>query len=131
MSTWNLSSQCHPILSCQLVPKHTKKIQPRKTSTMSASRRLGEAKEEAPKKGGQTKDGETRVGKARKAPRQPDKATEAPSGASGPYGKSKVKGRKNSPGKYVKEVRRAWAATGCENGGAASGEEITYLVHVP
>ncbi|KAM7141667.1 LOW QUALITY PROTEIN: histone H1.8-like [Molossus nigricans] len=85
--------------SFKLVPKHThKKTQPRKMSTMLASRRQGEAKEEASKKGGQTKDGETRVGKARKAPRQPDKATEAPSGASGPDGKSKVKGRKNSPG---------------------------------
>ncbi|XP_016065332.1 PREDICTED: histone H1oo [Miniopterus natalensis] len=83
--------------SFKLVPKHKKKIQPRKTSTLSARQRPGEAKEEAPKKGGQTKDGEARVGKAKKVPQQPDKATKAPPGASGPHGKSKVKGRKNSP----------------------------------
>ncbi|XP_006917742.1 histone H1oo [Pteropus alecto] len=83
--------------SFKLVPKHTKKIQPRKTTTMTAPRRPGEAKEEAPKKGGQTKDRETRVDKARKAPQLPDKATNAPPGASELHGKSKVKGRRNSP----------------------------------
>ncbi|XP_036906963.1 histone H1.8 isoform X2 [Sturnira hondurensis] len=83
--------------SFKLVPKHTKKIKPRKTPTMSAPRRPAEAKKEAPKKGGQTKDGEARVGKARKVPQQPDKATKAPPGAPRPRGKSKVKGRKNSP----------------------------------
>nr|KAF6474333.1 hypothetical protein HJG63_006083 [Rousettus aegyptiacus] len=64
---------------------------------MTAPRKPGEAKEEAPKKGGQTKDRETRVGKAKKAPRLPDKATNAPPGASEPHGKSKVKGRRTSP----------------------------------
>lgn len=73
---------------------------------MTAPRRPGEAKEEAPKKGGQTKDRETRVGKAKKAPRLPDKATNVPPGASEPHGKSKVKGRRTSPGRCVKEVRR-------------------------
>ncbi|KAM7064322.1 histone H1.8 [Molossus nigricans] len=107
--------------SFKLVPKHKKKIQPRKTSTMLASRRQGEAKEEAPKKGGQTKDGETRVGKARKAPRQPVKATEAPSGASGPYGKSKVKGRKNSPGD-AKAHKKTKAGTQSSKSTVSKGE---------
>ncbi|XP_045048337.2 histone H1.8 [Desmodus rotundus] len=83
--------------SFKLVPKHTKKVKPRKTATMSVPRRPAEAEEEAPKKGGQTKDVEARVGKARKVPRQPDKATKALPGATGPRGKSKVKGRKNNP----------------------------------
>nr|KAF6420413.1 hypothetical protein HJG59_006106 [Molossus molossus] len=107
--------------SARLVPKHKKKIQPRKTSTILASRRQGEAKEEAPKKGGQTKDGETRVGKARKAPRQPDKAAEAPSGASGPYGKSKVKGRKNSPGD-AKAHKKTKAGTQSSKSTVTKGE---------
>ena len=109
----------------QLVPKHTKKVKPRKTATMSVPRRPAEAEEEAPKKGGQTKDVEARVGKARKVPRQPDKATKAPPGATGPRGKSKVKGRKNNPGRCVKRGgRRAQAATGCEDGGAALGRRF-------
>ncbi|EPQ11924.1 Histone H1oo [Myotis brandtii] len=83
--------------SFKLVPKQKKKIQPRKTATVSAPRRPGEAKEEAPKKDGQTKGEEARGGKARKAPQQPDKATEAPPGASGPHGKLKIKGKKDSP----------------------------------
>ncbi|XP_019501497.1 PREDICTED: histone H1oo [Hipposideros armiger] len=83
--------------SFKLVPKHKKKIQPRKTATVTVPRRPGEVKEEAPQKDGQTKNGEARVGKARKAPQQPDKATNAPLGASGPQGKSKVKGRRSSP----------------------------------
>ncbi|XP_066100454.1 histone H1.8 [Saccopteryx bilineata] len=83
--------------SFKLVPKRKKKIQPRKTSTTTASRRPSEAKEEAPKKGGQTKDGEARVGKAREAPRVPAKTTKALPGVSEPPGKSKVKGRKKSP----------------------------------
>nr|KAF6310492.1 hypothetical protein mMyoMyo1_006129 [Myotis myotis] len=84
--------------SFKLVPKQKKRIQPRKTATASAPRRPGEAKEEAPKKDGQTKGEEARGGKARKAPQQPDKAIEAPSGASGPPGKLKIKGKKDSPG---------------------------------
>ncbi|XP_036188154.1 histone H1.8 [Myotis myotis] len=83
--------------SFKLVPKQKKRIQPRKTATASAPRRPGEAKEEAPKKDGQTKGEEARGGKARKAPQQPDKAIEAPSGASGPPGKLKIKGKKDSP----------------------------------
>ncbi|XP_023605179.1 histone H1oo [Myotis lucifugus] len=117
--------------SFKLVPKQKKKIQPRKTATVSAPRRPGEAKEEAPKKDGQTKGEEARGGKARKAPQQPDKATEAPPGASGPHGKLKIKGKKDSPGRCVRGDRRVWAATGCKDGGAGSGEEISYLVHVP
>lgn len=69
---------------------------------MSAPRRPAEAKEEAPKKGDLTKDGEARVGKARKVPQQPDKATKGPRGPIRPRGKSKVKGRQNSPGRRVK-----------------------------
>lgn len=52
-------------------PKHTQKSPAQEdvhhVSTMSAQR-AGEAKEEIPKKDGQTKDGEARVVKARKAP---------------------------------------------------------------
>lgn len=83
--------------SFKLVPKQKKKIQPRKTATVSAPWRPGEAKEEATKKDGQTKGEEARGGKARKAPQQPEKAIEAPPGASGPPGKLKIKGKKESP----------------------------------
>ncbi|XP_036995182.2 histone H1.8 [Artibeus jamaicensis] len=107
--------------SFKLVPKHTKKTKPRRTSTMSAPRRPAEAKEEAPKKGGQTKDGEARVGKARKVPRQPDKATKAPPGASRPHGKSKVKGRKNSPADD-KAHRKTKAGTQSSKPMVAKGE---------
>ena len=57
---------------------------------MPAPRRPAEAKEEALKKGGQTKDGEARVGKTRKVPQQPDKAAKSHPGATGPSGKSKT-----------------------------------------
>lgn len=58
-----------------------------------------EAKEEALKKGGQTKNKGARVGKARKPPPPPSTARQGhkgPSGTSGPHGKSKIKGRRNS-----------------------------------
>ncbi|KAG8516935.1 Histone H1oo, partial [Galemys pyrenaicus] len=48
----------------------------------------GTAKEKAPQKDGQLKDQEARLGKARKTPQQPDKATKAP-----PARKSKTTGR--------------------------------------
>uniref|UniRef100_G1PYM9 Histone H1.8 n=1 Tax=Myotis lucifugus TaxID=59463 RepID=G1PYM9_MYOLU len=92
--------------SFKLVPKQKKKIQPRKTATVSAPRRPGEAKEEAPKKDGQTKGEEARGGKARKAPQQPDKATEAPPGASGPHGKLKIKGKKDSPAQAEEQPKQ-------------------------
>uniref|UniRef100_A0A8C0T9Y1 Histone H1.8 n=1 Tax=Canis lupus familiaris TaxID=9615 RepID=A0A8C0T9Y1_CANLF len=125
--------------SFKLVPKHKRKVQPRKTSTMTAPRKPGEgkekvpkkpkeakkdppnpdkvkrgprkpgeartappkpgtAKEKAPKKGSQTKNQEARVSEARKVSQQPDKATQALPRATGPSGKSKVKGRRNSQG---------------------------------
>lgn len=113
----------------QLVPKHKKKIQPRKTATVTAPRRPGEAKEAAPKKDGQTKNREARGGKARKAPQQPDKATNAPPGASGPQGKSKVKDRRSSPGRCVCEERGGhgspWMSGGLD--GLALGE-VDFLI---
>lgn len=110
-----LSVPPHPLL-LQLVPKYKKRVQSRKMATVTAAGRPVEAKAQVPKKSDQTKDNEARVGKAKKAPRQPDNATNAPPGASGPHGKSKVKGRRNSPGRFVRGERRAWAATGCEVG---------------
>ncbi|KAM5315288.1 histone H1.8 [Glossophaga mutica] len=107
--------------SFKLVPKHKRKIKRRKTSTMSAPRRPAEAKEEAPKKGGQTKDREARVGKARKVPPQPDKATKAPPGATGPHGKSKGKGRKGSPADD-KAHRKTKAGTQSSKPTVAKGE---------
>lgn len=120
-------------LLCQLVPKHKKQIQPRKTSTVTAPRKPGEAKEEAPKKGGQTKDREAGVSKARKALQQQDKATNAPPGASGPRGKSKVKGRSSSPGRCVGGERKAWQSLDVRWGGGAGsgGGRFAHLVNVP
>ncbi|XP_032503855.1 histone H1oo [Phocoena sinus] len=122
--------------SFKLVPKDKRKIQPRKTSTMTAPRRPGQAEgkdpkkpteskknppnpgdvkkgsrkpgegrtappkpgaaKKAPKKGQQTKDQEARLGEAKKSSQQPDKATQAPPIASGPSGKSEVKGGRSS-----------------------------------
>ncbi|XP_045687870.1 histone H1.8 [Phyllostomus hastatus] len=107
--------------SFKLVPKPRKKVKPRKKSTMSAPRRPAEAKEEAPKKGGQTKDGEARVGKARKVPQEPDKATKGPRGPIRPRGKSKVKGRKNSPADD-KAHRKTKAGTQSSKATVAKGE---------
>lgn len=76
---------------------------------MAPPRRPREAKEEAPKRDGQAKGEEARGGKAaRKAPQQADKVPKAPPGASGPYGKLKVKGKKDSSGRRVRGGRRAW-----------------------
>lgn len=58
---------------------------------------FGEAKEEAPKKDGQPKGEEARMGKARKAPQQPDKATKTALGASEPIGSQRLKTKKDSP----------------------------------
>ncbi|KAK1332375.1 hypothetical protein QTO34_007049 [Cnephaeus nilssonii] len=96
--------------SFKLVPKQKKKIKPKKTATVSAPRRPREAKEEAPKKDGQTKGEEARGGKARKAPQQADKVTKAPPGASRPQGKLKVKGKKDSSAD-AKAPRNAKAGT--------------------
>ncbi|XP_004401430.1 PREDICTED: histone H1oo-like [Odobenus rosmarus divergens] len=125
-------------LKSQLVPKHKRKVQPKKTPIMTAPRKPSEAKEKvpkkpreakdppnpgevkrgprklrevrtappkpgaakekAPRKGGPTKDQEARASEARKASQQPDKATWAPPSATGPSGKSKVKGRRKSQG---------------------------------
>uniref|UniRef100_A0A8C0JYD3 Histone H1.8 n=1 Tax=Canis lupus dingo TaxID=286419 RepID=A0A8C0JYD3_CANLU len=149
--------------SFKLVPKHKRKVQPRKTSTMTAPRKPGEgkekvpkkpkeakkdppnpdkvkrgprkpgeartappkpgtAKEKAPKKGSQTKNQEARVSEARKVSQQPDKATQALPRATGPSGKSKVKGRRNSQGRCVSGVRGA-LGTGGTNGAASPAKK--------
>ncbi|KAM9075132.1 histone H1.8 [Megaptera novaeangliae] len=122
--------------SFKLVSKDKRKIQPRKTSTMTAPRKPGQAEgkdpkkpseskknppnpgevkkgsrkpgegrtatpkpgaaKKAPKKGQQNKDQEARLGEAKKSSQQPDKATQAPLIASGPGGKSEVKGGRSS-----------------------------------
>ncbi|GAB5568303.1 heterochromatin protein 1-binding protein 3 isoform X1 [Prionailurus iriomotensis] len=58
--------------------------------------KLDAAKEKAPKKGSQTKDQEARLSEAKKASQQPDKATQDLPSATGPRGKSKVKGRRSN-----------------------------------
>nr|XP_019601965.1 PREDICTED: histone H1oo [Rhinolophus sinicus] len=120
--------------SFKLVPKHKKQIQPRKTSTVTAPRKPGEAKEEAPKKGGQTKDREAGVSKARKALQQQDKATNAPPGASGPHGKSKVKGRSSSPDAKTHRKTKAGSqiskppATKSKSGAASQAKKMKNKV---
>ena len=148
-------------LLLQLVSKDKRKIQPRKTSTMTAPRRPGQAEgkdpkkpseskknppnpgevkkgsrkpgegrtatpkpgaaKKAPKKGQQNKDQEARLGEAKKSSQQPDKATQAPPIASGPGGKSEVKGGRSNQGMDVNGVRGGHgrgflAATGHELG---------------
>ncbi|XP_036288266.1 histone H1.8 [Pipistrellus kuhlii] len=119
--------------SFKLVPKQKKKTQHRKTATVAAPRRPREAKEEAPKRDGQAKGEEARGGKtARKAPQQADKVPKAPPGASGPYGKLKVKGKKDSSAD-AKAHRNAKAGTQSskptvpksENGVAAPAKKKT------
>ena len=67
--------------------------------------KLDAAKEKAPKKGSQTKDQEARLSEAKKASQQPDKATQDLPSATGPRGKSKVKGRRSNQGRCVSGVR--------------------------
>lgn len=76
------------------VKRGTRKLREVRTAPPKA----GAAKEKAPKKGGPTKDQEARASEVRKASQQPDKATWAPPSATGPSGKSQVKGRRKSQG---------------------------------
>ncbi|XP_055413887.1 histone H1.8 isoform X2 [Bubalus kerabau] len=73
-------------------PGEVKKGSRKPREGRAAPSKPGAAKK-APKKGTQTKDPEPRLGEAKKSSRRPDKAAQAPPGASGPGGKSKVKER--------------------------------------
>nr|XP_055181550.1 uncharacterized protein LOC129509737 [Nyctereutes procyonoides] len=73
----------------------------------------GTAKKKAPKKGSQTKNQEARVSEARKVSQQPDKATRALPRATGPSGKSKVKGRRKA--KVVRPTGKQKLGVGIQN----------------
>ncbi|XP_065395594.1 histone H1.8 [Macaca fascicularis] len=62
--------------SFKLVPKHKRKIQPRKMAPPTAPRRVGEAKGKGPKKPSEAKEDPPNVDKVKKAPPKPGAATE-------------------------------------------------------
>nr|XP_055198682.1 histone H1.8 [Nyctereutes procyonoides] len=64
--------------SFKLVPKHKRKVQPRKTSTMTAPRRPGEGKEKVPKKPKEAKKDPPNLDKVKRGPRKPGEARTAP-----------------------------------------------------
>lgn len=62
----------------QLVPKHKRKVQPRKTSAMTATRRPGEAKEKGHKKPRETKKDTPNSSEMKKGPRKAREAMMGP-----------------------------------------------------
>ncbi|XP_004036341.3 histone H1.8 isoform X1 [Gorilla gorilla gorilla] len=64
--------------SFKLVPKHKKKIQPRKMAPATAPRRAGEAKGKGLKKPSEAKEDPPNVGKVKKAAKRPAKVQKAP-----------------------------------------------------
>uniref|UniRef100_A0A8I5N787 H1.8 linker histone n=1 Tax=Papio anubis TaxID=9555 RepID=A0A8I5N787_PAPAN len=62
----------------QLVPKHKRKIQPRKMAPPTAPRRVGEAKGKGPKKPSEAKEDPPNVDKVKKAAKRPAKVQKAP-----------------------------------------------------
>ncbi|XP_033056063.1 histone H1oo isoform X1 [Trachypithecus francoisi] len=64
--------------SFKLVPKHKRKIQPRKMGPPMASRRVGEAKGKGPKKPSEAKEDPPKVDKVKKAAKRPAKVQKAP-----------------------------------------------------
>ncbi|XP_004442504.1 PREDICTED: histone H1oo [Ceratotherium simum simum] len=65
--------------SFKLVPKHKRKIQPRKTSAMTARRRPGEAEVKGPKKPSEAKKDPPNAGEMKKRPRRAGDVRTAPS----------------------------------------------------
>ncbi|XP_045668239.1 histone H1.8 [Ursus americanus] len=64
--------------SFKLVPKHKRKVQPRKTSTMTAPRKPSEAKEKVPKKPREAKQDPPNPGEVKRGPRKPLEVRTAP-----------------------------------------------------
>ncbi|XP_021778377.1 histone H1oo isoform X2 [Papio anubis] len=64
--------------SFKLVPKHKRKIQPRKMAPPTAPRRVGEAKGKGPKKPSEAKEDPPNVDKVKKAAKRPAKVQKAP-----------------------------------------------------
>lgn len=62
----------------QLVPKHKRKIQSRKTSTLKASRRPGQAEEKDPKKAKKAKKDPPNPGEVKKGSRKPGQGRSGP-----------------------------------------------------
>ncbi|CAD7675208.1 unnamed protein product [Nyctereutes procyonoides] len=92
---WNACVNAKPLQNNVLYPSLPSFLGEART----APPKPGTAKKKAPKKGSQTKNQEARVSEARKVSQQPDKATRALPRATGPSGKSKVKGRRKAKGK--------------------------------
>lgn len=61
-----------------MVPKHKRKVQPRKTSTMTAPRKPSEAKEKVPKKPREAKQDPPNPGEVKRGPRKPLEVRTAP-----------------------------------------------------
>ncbi|KAK2501460.1 hypothetical protein MC885_004878 [Smutsia gigantea] len=78
--------------SFKLVPKHKRRIQPRKTSTMVAPRRHCEAEEKGPKKPSKAKKDALNPGEVKKGPRKPGEGRTVPPKPGTAKGKAPKKG---------------------------------------
>ncbi|XP_036767259.2 histone H1.8 [Manis pentadactyla] len=78
--------------SFKLVPKHKRRIQPRKRSTMAAPRRPSEAKDKGPKKPSEAKKDPLNPGEVKKGPRKPGEVRTVPSKPGAAKGKAPKKG---------------------------------------
>ncbi|CAK7307322.1 Histone H1.8 [Vulpes lagopus] len=101
--------------SFKLVPKHKRKVQPRKTSTMTAPRRPGEGKEEVPKKPKEAKKDPPNPDKVKRGPRKPEEARTAPPKPGGETHRKTKAGSQNSKSTIPKGTNGAASPAKKEN----------------